>query len=415
MKRYLPYILIGVVVLAALIALLATGKKNPARSTLNENISMRKRDKIPYGTFVAYQSLPRLFPQATVIVNKQEPGFWDSLSATERNQALLIVSDQFNADEYEMKKLVSFIEQGNDVFISALDVSAEAATFLNCDISATETLFSYFSDEPHPVLDTLEVSLTPVPFGTGSSYLYPGKRHDGYFSRVDTTIATVLGHDVLDRPNFIRVRAGEGSLYLHLAPMAFTNYFLLHRRNIGYYEKMLSLIPASTRRIAWDEYYANKKKSNENERKKHSNWFSVLLRYPAFRAGLLTILLALLVYTLLEMRRKQRFIPVVRRPVNDSLDFVRTIGRLYHDKGDHTNLSRKMAAYFLEYVRNRYKLPTNNLNDEFVKNLHHKTGIPEEELLSLAVFIRALDQQVTVNDRQLAEFHHQLESFYKKA
>ena len=68
------------------------------------------------------------------------------------------------------------------------------------------------------------------------------------------------------------------------------------------------------------------------------------------------------------MRRKQRYIPVVAKPKNDSLDFVKTIGRLYYDKGDHKNLSRKMGAFFLEHVRSRYKLPTGTLNEEFINN-----------------------------------------------
>ena len=50
-----------------------------------------------------------------------------------------------------------------------------------------------------------------------------------------------------------------------------------------------------------------------------------------------------------------------------------------------------MSAYFLEHVRNRYKLPTSELNEEFIKNLHVKTGIDEEEIKDIVSFIRNLD------------------------
>ena len=33
-----------------------------------------------------------------------------------------------------------------------------------------------------------------------------------------------------------------------------------------------------------------------------------------------------------------------------------------------------MAAYFLEHVRNRYKLATGTLDDDFIKNLQYKSG-----------------------------------------
>ena len=103
------------------------------------------------------------------------------------------------------------------------------------------------------------------------------------------------------------------------------------------------------------------------------------------------------------------------KPKNDSLEFVKTIGRLYHDKGDHQNLCRKMSAYFLEHVRSRYKLATSDLNDGFIKNLHGKTGIDEGEIKDIVSFVRTLDTLPGVSVKQLASFHRQLESFYKKA
>ncbi|MET0392507.1 MAG: DUF4350 domain-containing protein [Chitinophagaceae bacterium] len=411
MKRYLPYILIVVIVAAVVMLFTKAQDDNPDRRKLNKRISLRKRDKIPYGTFVAYQQLQHLFPQASLGVNRSEPGYLDSLTAFEKQQALIIIAPRFAADEYEMKSLLEFIRNGNDVFISATDISDDAAEMLNCEIRMPGGMFAYFSDDA--IFDTLTVSLAAAPFGRGASYTYPGKQYDAHFTRIDTSITTVLGYDGEGRPDFIRVRAGAGNLYLHLAPLAFSNYFLLYGNNIDYYEKVFSLLPRDTRKIGWDEYYYSKKAGDKKDDKR--GWLLVFLSYPSFRAGLITLLLALLVYTLLEMRRKQRPIPVVKKPGNDSLDFVKTIGRLYHDKGDHANLARKMAAYFLEYVRNRYKLPTTELNDAFVKNLHIKTGADIHELEPIVYFIRELDGAVAVSDRQLAAFHKQLESFYKKA
>ncbi len=198
---------------------------------------------------------------------------------------------------------------------------------------------------------------------------------------------------------------------MHLAPTTFTNYFLLHKNNISYYEQALSVISPSTEKIVWDEYYINKRQGRE----KKPNWLSVFLKHKELRWALLTGLIALLVYVLLEMRRKQRYIPVIKTPVNDSLEFVKTIGRMYHDKGDHKNLCKKMAAYFLEHIRSRYKLNTSELDDEFVKTLQAKSGVEESDINSIVHFIRGLDHADFVSDKELALFHKQLESFYKKA
>jgi hypothetical protein len=415
LKKYIPYLLGGLVILAVI--LLAIISNSNSNRKLNERVTLLQRDKIPYGTFVAYQNLPQLFPKASVFITRDEPAEWDSLSFVDDKQALIIVCPEFNATSYEMKNLIKFAENGNDVFVSTMNLSWDVIQLLDCAIQTSRQLlfFSSFNQ------DTLTVSLANPPYDSLYSYTYPGKQYDGYFSRIDTTITTVIGYDHKGRADFIRFKAGKGNLYVHLAPMAFTNYFLLHKNNFPYYEKAFSLISPDTKRIAWDEYFAYKPQPENSQEPKPRNWLAALLGLknpddkPVFQYAFWILLLLLVLYVLMEMRRKQRHIPIMKKPTNESLDFVKTIGRLYHDKGDHHNLARKMAAYFLEHVRNRYKLPTNTLNEEFVKSLQAKTGAREEEIRPIVDFIGHLETSVFISARQLAAFHKQLESFYKKA
>ena len=52
---------------------------------------------------------------------------------------------------------------------------------------------------------------------------------------MDSTITTILGKDEYGRANFVKLDyEGGGSLYLHLAPLAFSNFFLLHKENKAY-------------------------------------------------------------------------------------------------------------------------------------------------------------------------------------
>jgi hypothetical protein len=259
--------------------------------------------------------------------------------------------------------------------------------------------------------DLLSVSLAKPPFTIKTPYTYPGKRYDFYFYKTDSATSTVLGYEKNDHPNFIHMKAGNGNLYLHLAPLTFSNYFLLHKNNISYFENLLSVISPNTTRVIWDEYFIGKRRKQEES----SGWFNAFLKHKALKWALLTAMLTLMLYVLSEMRRKQRIIPVIPKPTNDSLDFVKTIGRLYHDKGDHNNLGRKMSAYFLEHVRSRYKLATSTLNDEFVKNLHGKTGVDEADIAAIIQFINNMDTMAEMSDKQLAVFHKKLETFYRSA
>ncbi|MEJ0101785.1 MAG: hypothetical protein WDO19_04130 [Bacteroidota bacterium] len=74
-----------------------------------------------------------------------------------------------------------------------------------------------------------------------------------------------------------------------------------------------------------------------------------------------------------------------------------------------------MGSYFLDHVRNTYKLSTGTLDDDFIKNLHFKSGYNESNLKKIISFISFVNEVPGITDMQLAEFHNDLEEFYRKA
>jgi hypothetical protein len=391
------------------VLLFLTGS-NKTNRRFDPRVTLRKQDKIPYGTYVAHKNLKYIFPNAHIYTSRREPGYWDSLSSHHSGQVYIVIASRFLASEREMKKMIDFIENGNDVFISARYISAAADKILGCTTSAYDP--GLYIEEN--MKEEMQIALSNPPFTGNNKYNYPGKKFNSYFSSIDTATTEVLGYDETGNPNFVQLKAGKGNLFVQLEPLAFSNYFLLHRENISYYEKALSLANAEADKVVWDEYYLTKRNFYDRPEKKQ-NWLGVLFRYPSLKAALLTAIFTLLAYALLEMRRKQRIIPVLAKPRNDSMDFVKTIGRLYYDKGDHRNLAKKMSAYFLEYVRNRYKLTTVNLDETFIKNLRFKTNCEEHEIRSLVSFIKYVDDATVIEQKELSDFHKQLEAFYKKA
>ena len=412
MKKILPYILATVVAAAAIGLFLSSRSRE--KKELDERFTLKRTDKIPYGSWAAYSSLPYLFPDASISLNRYPPGYWDSLQDYDDKQVLIILSGRFDADEDEMKELVEFIEEGNHVLVSAQYLSAAADEALGCVSSG----YNMAKVSISALTPGLKLRLESPLFDGNRTYGYPGRGFASFFTRLDTATTDILGRDGEGRTNFIRLQAGKGFLYVHLEPFAFTNYFLLYRENMDYLENILSLMPRDAEKVVWDEYYLQKRRRHEQDKK---NWFSVLMKMEneegqqSFRAALILLILMLLVYVFMEMRRKQRIIPRMARPRNDSLDFASTIGRLYFEKADHRNLAKKMSAYFLDHVRSRYKLATGELDDEFAKNLSYKSGVPEDEIRTLVVFIRYVDDAPAIQERELMDFYRKLDLFYQKA
>ena len=76
----------------------------------------------------------------------------------------------------------------------------------------------------------MKIYLLNPPFESAITYSYPGKTFYSYFDQVDSTTTDVLGYDEKHRTNFVHLRAGKGNFYLHMEPLAFSNYFLLHKK-----------------------------------------------------------------------------------------------------------------------------------------------------------------------------------------
>lgn len=403
MKKALPYIL-GAIVLILLVVIMTSNATKPPRK-MDERITLRQTDKIPYGLRVAAELLPSLFPGASVSTDRNYPGNWDSIDVTGRNQAVILVADYFDADDEELEELAAFVKRGNYVFIIHRAASDDVISYFH--FSYNNDYAFYANDDE----DSLKLKLESPAFADKRSYSYPGKAYDGSFYKIDTAKTLVLGRNDKGLPNFIQVKKGKGSFFLHSAPLAFSNYFVLHKNNVGYYEQALSVLPTNTNSILWNEYYLEKPRNPADNN--DPAWLSALFSYPSFKWGLLVGAFTLALFVLLGMRRRQRLIPLYEKPKNDSLDFVKTLGRLYYDRRDHHNLAVKMAAYFLEHVRSRYKLPTHTLDEEFVQALHFKSGYPEGETRHLVEKIQTIHSINYMTDTELGNFHKQLELFYQ--
>ncbi|WP_170971127.1 DUF4350 domain-containing protein [Ilyomonas limi] len=412
MKKWIPYIA-GAILLIALSTLLLLHKE-PHK--FDGRITFNPKDKIPYGTYAAYHLLQQQFPKAAIEINHYAPELWQNLSLDSSGQVLLIVNSYFNPTESELDKLTAFAQKGNAVFISCLQMNKTARLFFK--IQQEEVFNPFTVKNDYGVInmyDSFAVTLDSRTYTVPLQFVYPGVSYNNRFTKYDSLFTYPLGYNGDDKmPNLLAINTQKGSIFLHTAPITFTNFFVLYNNNHQYYEKLMSLFPANTKRIVWDEYFLLYKQKNRDN-KDYKGLLSVLLSHKNFYDAFWMLIILLALYFLTEIKRRQRLIPEYNRPANDSLKFVTTIGKLYYEKGDHKNLAEKLTHFFLDYVRNKYKLPTNELNTAFVQQLSLKTGIPAEELNKLMDMLIHIKLSDRLSEQQLLQYHQQLENFYSKA
>jgi hypothetical protein len=58
-------------------------------------------------------------------------------------------------------------------------------------------------------------------------------------------------------------------------------------------------------------------------------------------------------------------------------------------------------------------LLTNKLDHDFIRNLHIKSGYPENDISEIVSFINYLEGSNAISNDQLIAYHKKLESFYQ--
>jgi hypothetical protein len=374
-----------------------------SRKNISKRITLKSNDKIPYGTFVAHDNLKYLFPDSYVDINKLSPASYRSFigshndydNENKRPVLYVIISPYFSPTPREYDAIMGFIARGHHVFISAFNWGKEFRDSLKLRVQNV-----FFTR------DSLRVSVLDPLFRDSLSYTYPGDVQHSYFSSYNTTYATVLGRDQDGRPNFIQqTYEGGGSLYLHTSPLAFSNFFLLHKNNISYYNNVFSYLPSHIGHIEWDDYFRYGRED--------FNSLQVILDTPPLAWAFWLLLAMFLIIYLFESKRRQRIIPKIQPLRNTSLDFVKTIGRLYYQYRDNKNLGMKMTVHLLAHVRHRYNIPASLSDERFVDNLAHKSGYAVEKVQMLVHRARMMNEMPRISDNELMDFHKMTEDFYK--
>lgn len=367
---------------------------------VNWNKTYNETHKIPYGTFIFYEELNTLFPDSEIQDVRVTPyEFFDDYYSWEDStyftSGTYMLIDQYpNIDNTSAQELLDFASHGNDIFMSG----------------------TYF---PNRLVDSLR-------FDTQNDYNFKGKaqftftnptfRNDSitiekglnniYFSEIDTLYTTILGHQKFNDStytNFIKVSWGAGNFYLHLQPVAFTNYHLLKKSNQKYAASVMSYLGDDT--IYFDS-------RNKTGKELGRSPLRFIFSQPPLRWAWYLALITTLLFMIFNAKRKQRIVRVINPLKNTTVDFTKTIGNLYYETKDHDNLIEKKITYFLEYIRRVYYLDTQILDDKFVKNLALKSGNDEGDVKKLINQIVHLKAKTSCNEGDLLRLNKAIEDFY---
>lgn len=371
---------------------------------INWQKTYNETQKIPFGTYVFYEELEQLFPNSeikniTVTPYEYFDEFYNWEDSTYQTKGTYIIIDESpEIDFSSAQELLDFASFGNDIFMSSSYFPKKLIDSLGFN---TKIKYSFEGKS--------ELSLTNPKFVNDSITIEKGLNNI-HFSEIDTLNTTVLGYQKFKdsmHANFIKVPWRQGHFYLHLQPVAFTNYQLLKKDNKKYIEAVMSYLSDET--IHFD---ARDKLRNKITRAQGDSPLRFIFSQPTLRWAWSLLLLTTVIFMIFNAKRKQRIVKVIKPLSNTTIDFTKTIGNLYYETKDHRNLIVKKITYFLEYVRRVYYLDTQILDDKFVKNLALKSGKDQKDIKKLIHLIALLRSKYLCTEADLLKLNKAIEDFY---
>ncbi len=352
-------------------------------------------DKIPFGTQALFELLPDVMqPAAIRTVRLPVYNFLSETKLPARSNYIVICQD-FKADGNDLKQLLAYVRRGNNAFISAYDLPDSLGKVLG---------FKADVKDPTKADSTLRQNFVNPPLHKTSGYNFFHDDGRNFLSIKKSGGTTVLARNDRKEPTFIRVRYGTGQFFIQNLPLSFTNYYVLDPKTSDYSFKALSYLPALP--TYWDEY---QKQGRFNE--DQQSIFRYIRSQPALNWAYYLVAFGLIFYAIFAGKRTQRVIPIVEPLQNTSLEFVKTVGRMYFQQADHDNLARKQIQYFLADVRERFGLNTTVLDREFTETLARKSGASMAETDELVHLFRNAQKSISLSEFDLLTLNRAIEQF----
>jgi len=367
---------------------------------LNWRDSFSATDKIPLGCYVLFNEL-KTFSEDDVLVSDKTIYEYLKNDESENPKSLVFINDHINFGQEESKALIAFVEDGNTVFISSTYFYGSVLDSLNVSVQKQYTNI-YRKDADNKFTS---------PSLEANNRIYKDVIENSFFESIDTLNTTILGtittknEDDINQTNanFIKINFGKnnGQFILHTNPFAFTNYHLLDDKE-DYAATVLSYLPKQ--QIIWDNNY-------KSGRKVITSPLRYILENTALKWAFYISMFGLILFVIFRGKRTQRIIPVIKKLDNATVDFTRTIGELYYQHGDFSNIIDKKIQYFLEFVRTSYYLETNYLNTSFIDKLAAKSSNTKETTKALVDYLVFLKSKTQHTEQELIELNKKIEQF----
>lgn len=376
------------------------------------NATYYHADRQPFGCYVFDSVLSQSMPRSYQVTSKTFLQL--DLEHPKEKIGVLVIVDRQDLHKLDVKHLCEIAKRGGKVMIVAGSTAVEGGMIVvdgveervgelfknELERTFKISIWSHSSFSLNYILSR-DLSNTARYLDTicwkGKSQVYPPHEYvvwdglaTGYLNldsvRSKSPLAYYKSNGRVEENRIVAATLpyGKGEVIFVVTPLLFTNYGILEGNTSEYIFRLMSQMADVP--IYRTEAYME----TEAMRNAQSSPLRELIKRPPLRWAIYLTMLGILLFMITTARRRQRVIPVVTKPGNKSLEFIRLIGTLYYQRCSHVELVQKKFLFFTEELRRRTGIEISEVNtdDRDVKLLSLKTGLDEAYVLQTLREIR---------------------------
>ncbi|UII26148.1 DUF4350 domain-containing protein [Fulvivirga maritima] len=397
MNRNSFLIIIGAVLIVVFVFFYFT---NDRKKHFNWSENYKVESQQPYGTYIYHELLKRTYGNNFRVLNNP---LRDSITSENKDALYMLVGQGSYYTSEDVDSLLAFVNAGNEVFISTSSFPFDLANMLIDEDCGSKR---YYTDSK------INMSLTDNESQFAYEYIQDQELFDYYWMYMDSIECSggkVLGYLNGDKPNFLEIEHGSGKIYFYTSPLVFTNLYLKREELLTYVEEIFE--HTEGKYLYWDEYSKIPFGRNNNQ----ESPLKYILSQPPLQWAWYLLLAAVIIYFIFYAKRRQRIIPVLEENKNTTIQFAETMGYLYFEEQNHKRIADHAWQLFLSYIRNKYYIQVQKIDEETIKKISLKSQVSVQEIEAIAKHYDRLDFKVEISAEDLMAFHNQIELFYKNS
>lgn len=410
-------VIAGVIIAASVLALLwffYSGKTSGPKYAWYQNY--RPENDQPYGLKFFTQMLKSYTP-GKFRLNERTPFHILARDEdfSEGKTDFVVIGRSIYLDSADLVAMMTFLNQGNNVFIATVDPPDELVNKIYTNFCDG---FNYGYKEDTVVRtnfyhENLKRS-SPWEF----KYRVASKNVSSYWRSLSkevlcdtTTRISALGYQGDNDVNFLRIKYGNGSLFIHTSPIMFTNFYMTQKDKVEYAAAVFSHL--SGENMILDE--VSKMPYSKTDDNPYDSPLYFIMQQPALKYAWWMIIVCAFLYILFASKRTQRVIPVLETKSNTSLEFLNVISSLHYQNPNHFDMARKKMKYFLYFIRAKYGINTQTFTPELAKRLSEKSKVDLADVMVIYDRYKVVEDYSIPSDdpERLVGLYQAIDKFYK--